>query len=50
VEILGLYGTLGVPRPITVVVVLAYRLLSFWLPTFVGIALATYFEHSTTKA
>ena len=46
----GLYGTLGVPRPIAVVVVLAYRLLSFWLPTLAGIAFATYFEHSTANA
>jgi hypothetical protein len=47
---IGLYATLGVPRPIAVVVVLAYRLLSFWLPTLVGIALATWFEHSTGDA
>ena len=44
---IGLYSTLGVPRPIAVVVVLAYRLLSFWLPTLAGVALATYFERST---
>ena len=35
---IGLYNTLGVPRPI--VVVLSHRLLSFWLPTLGGIALA----------
>ena len=46
----GLYSTLGVPRPIAVVVVLAYRLLSFWLPTLAGVALATYFERSTAGA
>lgn len=46
---IGLYNTLGVPQPVAVVVVLAYRLLSFWLPTLAGIALATYFEHSTAK-
>ena len=46
----GLYNSLGVPRPIAVVVVLAYRLLSFWLPTLIGIALATYFERSTVSA
>jgi uncharacterized membrane protein YbhN (UPF0104 family) len=46
---IGLYATLGVPRPIAVVVVLAYRLISFWLPTLIGIGLATYFEHSTAK-
>ena len=44
---IGLYGSLGVPRQVAVVVILAYRLLSFWLPTLVGVALATYFEHST---
>jgi glycosyltransferase 2 family protein len=45
----GLYATLGVPRPIAVVVVLTYRLLSFWLPTLAGVALATYFERSTAN-
>jgi hypothetical protein len=47
---IGLYDTLGVPRPTAVIVVLAYRLLSFWLPTLIGVALATYFEHSTATA
>jgi len=47
---IGLYVTLAVPRPIAVIVVLGYRLLSFWLPTLAGIALATYFEHSLGKA
>ena len=47
---IGLYGTLGVPRPIAVVVVLTYRLISFWLPTLGGIGLATYFERSTANA
>jgi uncharacterized membrane protein YbhN (UPF0104 family) len=46
----GLYDSLGVPRPIAVVVVLAYRLLSSWLPTLVGIVLVTYFERSTADA
>jgi hypothetical protein len=47
--IVGLYSTLGVPRPIAVVVVLwSYRLLSFWLPPLAGVALATYFERFTT--
>jgi uncharacterized protein (TIRG00374 family) len=41
----GLYRTLGVPTPIAVVVVLVYRLISFWLPTLAGIALVPYFEH-----
>jgi glycosyltransferase 2 family protein len=43
-SMVGLYALLGVPRPIAVVVVLAYRLLSFWLPTLVGIALIPYLE------
>jgi hypothetical protein len=34
-----------VPAPIAVVVVLVYRLLSFWLPTLAGIALVLCFEH-----
>jgi hypothetical protein len=46
---IGLYDILGVAKPIAVIVVLGYRLLSFWLPTLAGIALATYFEHSTAK-
>ena len=41
---MGLYTLLGTPKPIAVVVVLAYRLLSFWIPTLVGIALVPYLE------
>jgi glycosyltransferase 2 family protein len=41
----GLYSVLGVPTAISVVVILVYRLLSFWIPTLVGIALVPYFEH-----
>jgi glycosyltransferase 2 family protein len=47
---IGLYSALGVPRPIGVVVVLGYRLLSFWLPTLIGIVLATYFERSADNS
>lgn len=43
----GLYGALGVPLSISVVVVLVYRLFSFWLPTLAGIALVPYFEQRT---
>jgi len=32
----GLYTGLGVPNPVTVVVVLSYRILSFWLPLILG--------------
>jgi glycosyltransferase 2 family protein len=40
----GLYSILGVPAAITLVVVLVYRLFSFWTPTFIGIALVPYLE------
>ena len=32
----GLYASLGVPNAVTVVVVLTYRVLSFWLPLLLG--------------
>jgi uncharacterized membrane protein YbhN (UPF0104 family) len=41
----GLYSILGVPTAIAVVVVLVYRLFSFWLPTLAGIALVPYLEN-----
>ena len=41
----ALYGALGVPAAIGVVVVLVYRLFSFWIPTLAGIALVPYLEH-----
>jgi len=41
----GLYTILGVPTAIAVVVVLVYRLFSFWLPTLAGVALVPYLEH-----
>ncbi len=40
----ALYSALGVPISIAVVVVLVYRLFSFWLPTIAGIALVPYFD------
>jgi len=46
-SMVGLYALLGAPRPTAVVVVLAYRLFSFWLPTLVGIALIPYLERWT---
>lgn len=35
----ALYDTMGVPDPVTVVVVLAYRVLSFWIPLLLGFPL-----------
>jgi glycosyltransferase 2 family protein len=37
-----LYRGFGVPNPILVVVILAYRLLSFWIPTLLGFSLIPY--------
>ena len=37
-----LYGGFGVPGPILIVVILAYRLLSFWIPTLLGFSLIPY--------
>ena len=35
----ALYDKLGVPDPVTVVVILAYRFISFWLPSIIGFPL-----------
>jgi glycosyltransferase 2 family protein len=42
----ALYDGLGVPDPITVVVVLGYRLISFWLPSFSGFPIAAYLQRT----
>lgn len=38
-SMVALYVLLNVPKEVAVIVVLAYRLISFWLPTVVGITL-----------
>jgi uncharacterized membrane protein YbhN (UPF0104 family) len=43
----ALYDGLGVPDPVTVVVILAYRAISFWLPTLLGLPLIPYLQHVT---
>lgn len=40
----ALYTTMGVPVPITVVVILIYRIISFWIPTILGFPLAFYLQ------
>ncbi len=45
----ALYDGLGVPDSISVVVVLAYRLLSFWLPLMIGFLLIGYLEKNTLQ-
>jgi uncharacterized protein (TIRG00374 family) len=41
----AIYSSLGVPQSIGVVVILSYRLFSFWLPTLFGFAAAAYLEN-----
>jgi len=40
-----LYGSLGVPHEVLVIVVLAYRLVSFWVPNTLGFVLAPVMTH-----
>ncbi len=42
----ALYRGLGIPAAVTVLVILAYRTLSFWVPTFVGFPIAMYLDSS----
>jgi uncharacterized protein (TIRG00374 family) len=43
----ALYNSLGVPDNVTVVVILIYRFLSFWLPLLVGLPLIPYLQHTS---
>ncbi|AKB78004.1 hypothetical protein MSHOH_1521 [Methanosarcina horonobensis HB-1 = JCM 15518] len=40
----ALYTGLGVPGPIAVVVILSYRMFSFWIPTLIGFPVAFYLQ------
>jgi uncharacterized protein (TIRG00374 family) len=44
-----LFETLGVPSEVSVVVILLYRAMSFWIPTFVGVPFALYFERAAEE-
>ncbi len=44
-----LYTGMGVPQATAGVVVLSYRLISFWIPTLAGFPIAAYLERSTSK-
>lgn len=50
VAMAALYSGLGVPGGVAVVVVLTYRLLSFWLPAASGIPIAVTFESRRRRA
>jgi uncharacterized protein (TIRG00374 family) len=41
----AIYSSLGIPRSIGVVVILSYRLFSFWLPALFGFAATGYLEN-----
>jgi uncharacterized membrane protein YbhN (UPF0104 family) len=43
----ALYNGLGVPPGVTVVVILGYRVLSFWIPTLLGFPLVIYLQRTT---
>lgn len=40
----AIYTSLGIPGAISVVVILSYRLLSFWIPSLLGFAVAVYLQ------
>jgi uncharacterized protein (TIRG00374 family) len=46
----ALYNGLGVPNAVTVVVILAYRLISFWLPTLLGFPMVPYLQRIVRRA
>jgi uncharacterized protein (TIRG00374 family) len=46
----ALYDGFGIPDPITVVVVLGYRLISFWLPSLSGFPVAAYLGRTRRTA
>ncbi|MCB8968968.1 MAG: UPF0104 family protein [Ardenticatenaceae bacterium] len=45
-----LYVSLGVPNNVIVVVILGYRLISFWLPTLLGFPVALYLQSAKNPA
>ena len=46
-SMIALYDSLQVPNSVSVVVILGYRLLSFWLPTLLGFAAAAYLSQES---
>jgi uncharacterized protein (TIRG00374 family) len=44
-SMVALFVILGVAKPVAVVAVIVYRLISFWIPTLAGVALVPYLEH-----
>jgi uncharacterized protein (TIRG00374 family) len=48
-SMVALYNSLKVPNAVSVVVILGYRLFSFWLPTLLGFAAAVYLSRRSSK-
>lgn len=48
-SMVAVYTSLKVPNEVSVVVILGYRLLSFWIPTLLGFIAATYLEKAQIK-
>jgi uncharacterized membrane protein YbhN (UPF0104 family) len=45
-----LYNRLGVPQATTVIVVLGYRLISFWVPSLAGFPIAAYLQRTQGRS
>lgn len=48
-SMVALYATLGVSREIGVIVVLSYRVISFWIPLLLGLVAAPYLERQHVR-
>jgi uncharacterized protein (TIRG00374 family) len=48
-SMVALYDSLKVPNAVSVVVILGYRLFSFWLPTLLGFAAAAYLSRKSSS-
>jgi glycosyltransferase 2 family protein len=48
-SMVALYASLGVPNAIAVVVVLGYRVISFWLPSLLGFPIAAYLTRASRR-
>jgi uncharacterized protein (TIRG00374 family) len=46
----AIYTNLGIPSSISVVVILSYRLFSFWIPSLLGFALIGYLQRTPAKS
>ena len=48
-SMVALYASLGVRHEVGVIVILAYRVISFWVPTLLGLMAAPYLEHGSRQ-